>query len=112
MNKTFSIIGLLIIAFGACAGVFFGIEQTDIIAVASSFLGSALILLNAIKNAKNKEHAKPWVIYVTLIGVAVGGCLCAVGGVAENLITTVVGLVVSLITIIINIAANFEKKEN
>lgn len=112
MNRLFSIIGLIIIALGACAGVFLGFDQAEIIAVAASFLGSTLILVNAVKNAKAKGNIKPWIIYVTLIGVAVGGCLCAVGGVSESIITTVVGLVVSLVTIIINIAATFSTNKD
>lgn len=110
-NKICSIIGLVLIMASAVVGFIYKSDVTAIISIATAFLGATLILIDVIKKMNKEAKMPKWLIYVVCIGTAVGGCLCAIGGVTENMITTIVGAVITIATVIMSIVTITKMKE-
>lgn len=95
----------------AVVGFIYKSDVTAIISIATAFLGATLILIDVIKKMNKEAKMPKWLIYVVCIGTAVGGCLCAIGGVTENMITTIVGAVITIATVIMSIVTITKMKE-
>lgn len=110
-NKICSIIGLVLIMASAVVGFIYKSDVTAIISIATAFLGATLILLNVVKKMTEENKLPKWLIYVVCIGTAIGGCLCAIGGITEEIITTVVGAVIAITTVIVSIVTVSKAKK-
>ena len=108
-NNICAIIGLVLVGISAVFGFIVNVDASVIISIAVAFLGATLLVVNALTNAK-KENKLDWKLWVAVIGSAIGGCLCAIGGVTENMITAIVGAVITIATIIFGFIA-YGKKE-
>lgn len=108
-NNICAIIGLVLVGISAVLGFIVNVDASVIISIAVAFLGATMLVVNELVKAK-KENKLDWKLWVALIGSAVGGCLCAIGGVTENIITAIVGAVITIATIIFGIVASKKAK--
>lgn len=108
-NNICAIIGLVLVGISAVLGFIVNVDASVIISIAVAFLGATMLVVNELVKAK-KENKLDWKLWVALIGSAVGGCLCAIGGVTENIITAIIGAVITIATIIFGIVASKKAK--
>lgn len=104
MSKVLPILGVVLIGVATAVGFFFDFSGDNIISIAIAFFGAGSIFFGIYKKDIETGKSK----YVTIgIGAcaAVGGLICAFGGVAENTITAIVGAVIAVISVIIGVVS-------
>ena len=97
-TKVFSIIGIGLIVAGAIFGCFSGL---DVVTVALAFLGATMEVIAVVKETKESGKTIDWKFWVALSCTVVGAILCGIGGVVDNVVTTIIGAVITVVTIII-----------
>lgn len=101
-----SIIAIVLLVACATVGFFVNIPAVDIGAIAGAFLSASLIALKVVK----KLEKPTWVHYAVVIGTVLAGVLCGVGGISEDIVTSITGAVIALITIIVSVIEMTKKK--
>lgn len=106
--KTFGIIGAICFAVAVAIGYFADFAGDALVQIALSAFGIAVLVIGNVKKAK-EEGKFTWKTIVCIVIAIVGGILCAVGGLAESIFSTIAGAVVALLAIIFGIIS--AKKE-
>lgn len=108
MNKVFAIIGAICFAVAIGLGYFADFPGDSLVAIAVAAFGLAALIVGAIKTAKEKEKFT-WKTIVCIVLAVIGGVLCCIGGLAENIFATIAGAVIALLTVIFGVL--YAKKE-
>ena len=106
--KTFGIIGAIVFAISVALGYFINFDGDVIVQVALDAFALALVIIGAVKKAK-EEGKFSWKIIVCIVLAVIGGVLCAIGGASESIFGAIAGAVIALIGIILGIV-NIKKK--
>lgn len=102
MKNTFGIIGSLLFVAAVVVGYFCKFDSADLVAVALDAFAFATLLVGIIK--KYKEAGKfSWKLVVTLIMTVAGAVLVAVGGLSDNIFSTLAGAVIGILGIIFGV---------
>ena len=111
MKNVFIWVGVALILGGCILGYFTGIEQAAWIELAGFASGLAICVASIIKKSEKKD----WKLYVSIVGVVVGTILMIWGGIAKDLITSIIaavfGLVILVTSILVPTIANKSKKD-
>ena len=100
--KTFGIIGAIVFALSVALGYFIDFPGDTIVQIGLDAFALALVIIGAVKKAKD-EGKFSWKIIVCIALAVIGGVLCAVGGLADNIFTAIAGAVLALLGIIFGI---------
>ena len=100
--KTFGIIGAIVFAISVALGYFVDFKGDVIVQIALDAFALALVIIGAIKKAKD-EGKYSWKIIVCIVLAVVGGILCAIGGLTESIFGAISGAVLALLGIIFGI---------
>lgn len=104
MNKVFGIIGCLLFVASVVVGYFCKFDNADLVALALDAFALATLVVGVIK--KYKEAGKfSWKLVVVIIGTIVGAAFVAIGGLSDNIFSTLAGAVVGILTIIFGVLA-------
>lgn len=102
MNKIFGIVGAVCFAVAIGLGYFVSFQADTIVEIAVAAFGLALVIAGAVKNAKD-SGSFTWKTVVCIVLAVVGGVLCCIGGLAQNIFATISGAVLALLTIIFGV---------
>lgn len=102
MNKIMAIAGGILVVLASIFGFFFNVDSAVVIEIAVAFFGATLIVVSTIKQSK-EAGSLTWKTYVAVIASALGGCLCAIGGLEKSAITAIVGAVIALLSVFASI---------
>lgn len=106
MNKVFGIIGSILFIGAVVFGYFVKFDNADIIAIAMSAFALASIVVSIVTKYKSEGKKIDWKFIVIVIATIVGAVLVCVGGLSNNIFSTLAGAVIGILTIIFGIVAN------
>lgn len=96
------IVGAVCFAVAIGLGYFVSFPADTIVEIAVAAFGLALVIAGAVKNAKD-SGSFTWKTVVCIVLAVVGGVLCCIGGLAQNIFATISGAVLALLTIIFGV---------
>lgn len=99
-SKVFGIIGSLLFVAAVVVGYFCKFDSADIVAIALSAFALASTIVAVVSKYKKEGEKFNWKFIVVIIASVVGGVLCAVGGVSDNIFATLAGAVIGILTVI------------
>lgn len=102
MSKVFAIIGAVLFAVGVGIGFFGNFPLADAVAIAVDSFGLAALIVATVKKAKDEGRFN-WMTIVVIVLSVVSGVLLCLGDLQSNIIETIGGAVIALLTIIFGI---------
>lgn len=106
--KKWGIIGAVIMAVAVGIGYFFNFPGDSIVAIAGATFGLCVLVMGAIKDAKEKK-VKTWPVFVCIILAMIAGVCCCIGGLAQNIFAEIAGATLALLAVIFGILFNKKK---
>ena len=97
--KKWGIIGAVFFAAAVAFGYFFKFDGAIIIALGSAAFGFTSIVIGAINYGK-EHNIKTWVTTVIIVLSAIGGVLCCIGGLSQNIFEQISGAALALLAVI------------
>lgn len=107
--KKWGIIGAVCFAVAVAFGFFFKFDAAIVIQLALAAFGFTAIVISAVDYAK-KNNIKTWVTVVIIVLAAIGGVLCCIGGLNQNIFAEISGAALALLAVIFGII--YAKKTN
>ena len=107
--KKWGIIGAVCFAVAVAFGFFFKFDGAIIIQLGLAAFGFTAIVTSAVNYAK-KNNIKTWATVVIIVFAAIGGVLCCIGGLEQNIFAEVSGAVLALLAVIFGLL--YAKKTN
>ena len=98
--KTLGIIGAIIFAISVALGYFIDFKGDVIVQIALDASALTLVIIGAIKDAKEKGKFG-WKTIACIVLAVIGGVLCAICGASESIFGAIAGAVIALIGIIL-----------
>ena len=96
MRQIITFIGLALVVIGAAVGAFTGLDAAKWIELAACAVGLATCIISVVKSSDRKD----WKLYVALCGIVAGTILLIFGGMAESTVTTIITSVIGLVLLI------------
>lgn len=106
-NKIIGFIGMLLFAAAVATAQFVKIPSVTVIEIALAAFGLAAVVMSTVKTAKEKNKFS-WKTIVVIALAVIGGVLCCIGGLSQNIFETVSGAILAALTVIFGIL--FDKK--
>ena len=103
--KKWGIIGALLFVGAVVFGYFCNFPAATIIEIAVAAFGFCAVVVAAIKGAKEK-HIAVWKTIVIVVLASVGGVICCIGGLAQNIFAEISGAVLALLAVIFGMIYN------
>ena len=99
------IIGALLFVGAVVFGYFCNFPAATIIEIAVAAFGLCAVIVSAVKGAKEKKIAV-WKTIVIVVLASVGGVICCIGGLAQNIFAEISGAVLALLAVIFGMIYN------
>lgn len=106
-NKIIGFIGILLFAAAIVTAKFDSVPIATAIEIALAAFGLAAVVVSAVRTAKAKNKFS-WKTVVVIVLAVIGGVLCCIGGLSQNIFETVSGAILAALTVIFGIL--FDKK--
>lgn len=106
--KIIGFIGMLLFAAAVATAQFVKIPSVTVIEIALAAFGLAAVIVSTVKTAKEKNNFS-WKTIVVIALAVIGGVLCCIGGLSQNIFETVTGAILAVLTVIFGVL--FDKKE-
>ena len=106
-NKIIGFIGILLFAAAIVTAKFDSVPIATAIEIALAAFGLAAVVMSTVKTAKEKNKFS-WKTIVVIALAVIGGVLCCIGGLSQNIFETVSGAILAALTVIFGIL--FDKK--
>lgn len=100
--KKWGIIGAVLFAIDVALGYFLKFDGAIIVQLAVAAFAYTLIVLSAVDYGK-KHNIKTWATVVIIVLAAVGGVLCCIGGMSQNIFAEISGAALALLAVIFGI---------
>lgn len=101
-TKFIGFIGILIFSAAVIAAQFISFPAATVIEIALAAFGLTAVIVSAVKSAK--ERGRPsWKTAVVIALAVIGGVLCCLGGLTQNIFETVSGMLLAILTVILGI---------
>lgn len=107
--KKWGIIGALCFFAAAAIGFFFKFDAAIIIEIGLAAFGFTTIVTSAINYAKTNK-IKTWATVLIIVFAAIGGVLCCIGGLNQNIFAEISGAALTLLAVIFGLI--YAKKTN
>lgn len=108
MKNVFGIIGALLFAAAVAVGYFCDFNGDVIVEIGLAAFALTSLIVGAIKAGKEKNLAT-WKTVVIIALAVIGGVLCCIGGLAQNIFASISGAVLALLAVIFGLV--FAKKQ-
>ncbi|MBC6720300.1 hypothetical protein [Treponema sp. Marseille-Q4130] len=105
--KIIGFIGMLLFAAAVVTAQFVKIPSVTVIEIALAAFGLAAVVISMVETAKEKNNFS-WKTVVIIVLAVIGGVLCCIGGLSQNIFKTVSGAILAALTVIFGIL--FDKK--
>ena len=105
--KKWGIIGALAFFAAVAVGYFCKFDAAVIIEIGVAAFGFTAIVSSAVSYAK-KSNIKTWATVLIIVLAAIGGVLCCIGGLSQNIFAEISGATLALLAVIFG--ALFSKK--
>jgi len=92
-----AIVGLVLVVVFVVLGFVWEFEQAWMLTVVGASAGLALIVMTGVEK---QPTGSKWKAYLIGIGLSIGTMLAVFGGVQESVITTIIGAVILIATVI------------
>jgi preprotein translocase subunit Sss1 len=99
MKRFIIILAVICIIIGCIIGKLSTVPQAELGAVALEAFGFAALIIKTLKKAEKKT----WKEYTSVILFAIAGILCAVAGIAEATMTSIIAAAFALVAMIIGL---------
>ena len=106
--KSFGIIGAIVFAISVALGYFLDFKGDVIVQIALDAFALTLVIIGAVKDAKDKGKFS-WKMIACVVLAVIGGVFCAIGGASESIFGAIAGAVIALIGIILGIVNSKNK---
>lgn len=100
--KKWGIIGAVFFAAAVAIGYFCKFDAAIIIEIGLAAFGFAAIVTSAVSYGK-KNNIKTWATVVIIVLAAIGGVLCCIGGLNQNIFAEISGAALALLAVIFGI---------
>lgn len=100
--KKWGIIGALAFCAAVAVGFFFKFDAAVIIELGAAAFGFTAIVTSAVSYAK-KNNIKTWATVLIIVLAAIGGVLCCIGGLSQNIFAEISGAALALLAVIFGI---------
>ena len=100
--KTWGIIGALFFVAAVAIGYFCKFDGAIIIEIGAAAFGLCSLIIGAIKSGKTK-NVKTWKTVLIVCFAVIGGVLCCIGGLSQNIFTEISGAALALLTVIFGV---------
>lgn len=107
--KKWGIIGAILFVLDVALGYFFKFDGSLIVQLAVGAFAYTMIVLSSVDYAK-KNNIKTWVTVVIIVLAAIGGVLCCIGGMSQNIFEQLSGAVLALLAVIFGVL--YAKKQS
>ena len=97
--RKWGILGAVLFALDVALGYFVKFDGSLIIQLAVAAFAYTLIVLSAVDYGK-KHNIKTWATVAIIVLAAVGGVLCCIGGMSQNIFAEISGATLALIAVI------------
>lgn len=106
-NKIIGFFGILLFATAIVVAKFVSVPIATAIEIALAAFGLTAVIISAVRTAKGKNKFS-WKTVVVIALAVIGGVLCCIGGLSQNIFETVSGAILAALTVIFGIL--FDKK--
>jgi hypothetical protein len=100
--KKWGIIGAVLFAVAVAAGFFFKFDAAVIIELGVAAFGFTTIVTSAVTDSKENK-IKTWATVLIIVLAAIGGVLCCIGGLSQNIFAEISGAALALLAVIFGI---------
>jgi hypothetical protein len=100
--RKWGIIGAVLFALDVALGYFLKFDGSLIIQLAVAAFAFTLIVLSAVDYGK-KHNIKTWATVAIIVLAAVGGVLCCIGGLSQNIFAEISGAALALLAVIFGV---------
>ena len=100
--KTWGIIGALFFVAAVTVGYFCNFDGAIIIEIGAAAFGLCSLVIGAIKSGKNK-NVKTWKTILIVCFAVIGGVLCCIGGLSQNIFAELAGAALALLAVIFGV---------
>lgn len=107
--KIGGIIGAISFFIAVAFGFFFKFDAAVIIELGLAAFGFTAIVTSAVNYAK-KNKIKTWATVLIIVFAAIGGVLCCIGGMNQNIFAEISGAALALLSVIFGLI--YAKKTN
>ena len=97
--KKWGIIGAIAFLSAVAVGFFCKFDAAVIIEIGAAAFGFAAIVTSAVSYAK-KNNIKTWATVFIVVLAAIGGVLCCIGGLNQNIFAEISGAALALLAVI------------
>lgn len=97
--KKWGIIGALFFVVAVAIGYFCNFDGAIIIEIGAAAFGLCGLIIGAIKNGKTK-NVKKWGTVLIVCFAVIGGVLCCIGGLSQNIFAEISGAALALLAVI------------
>ena len=110
--KKWGIIGAIAFLAAVAVGYFCNFDGAIIIEIGAAAFGLCSLIIGAIKSGKTK-NVKTWKTVLIICFAVIGGVLCCIGGLSQNIFAEISGAALALLAVIFGmIYAHKENKNN
>ena len=110
--KKWGIIGAIAFLAAVAVGYFCNFDGAIIIEIGVAAFGLCGLVIGAIKSGKTK-NVKTWKTVLIICFAVIGGVLCCIGGLSQNIFAEISGAALALLAVIFGmIYAHKENKNN
>lgn len=100
--KKWGIIGALFFVAAVIVGYFCKFDAAIIISLGAAAFGFTAIVISAVSYGK-KNNVKTWATVVIIVLAAIGGVLCCIGGLSQNIFAEISGAALALLAVIFGV---------
>lgn len=109
--KKWGIIGALFFVAAVAVGYFCNFDGAIIIEIGAAAFGLCGLVIGAIKSGKTK-NVKTWKTVLIVCFAVIGGVLCCIGGLSQNIFAEISGAALALLAVIFGTIYAHKAKEN
>ena len=108
--KTWGIIGALFFVAAVTVGYFCNFDGAIIIDIGAAAFGLCSLIIGAIKSGKTK-NVKTWKTVLIICFAVIGGVLCCIGGLSQNMFEELAGAALASLAVIFGVIFAKTKKQ-
>ena len=97
--KKWGIIGAIAFLAAVAVGYFCNFDGAIIIEIGAAAFGLCSLIIGAIKSGKTK-NVKTWETVLIICFAVIGGVLCCIGGLSQNIFAEISGAALALLAVI------------
>ena len=97
--KKWGIIGAIAFLSAVAVGFFCKFDAAVIIEIGVAAFGFTAIVTSAVSDSK-KNNVKTWATVLIIVLAAIGGVLCCIGGLSQNIFAEISGAALALLAVI------------